>query len=253
MTSQTADDPLRGRKLAITGAGRGLGAALAIVAADRGARPILMARSQANLDGVAATIATRAGHRPATVLCDLADAASCATAADRILAVHPDLDGIVHNGTMWLAGDLDNVTDEAMVQCVSSAAIGSLVLTRRLLPLLRNRPRADIHTVVSTSGLAHVALHGASVAFRAAKAAQDGFVQGLAEELAGTNVRVTAVYPGNIRDVSPLEAAWEEPRGPRDKLTNREVVEAILFTLTLPANAAVRTLVIESRGSVELG
>jgi NAD(P)-dependent dehydrogenase (short-subunit alcohol dehydrogenase family) len=88
-------------------------------------------------------------------------------------------------------------------------------------------------------------LLGTSVAFRAAKAAQDGFVQGLADELKKTTVRVTAVYPGDFDNLSPLDAAWNDPRRQDDPLTSREVVDAILFTLNLSANAAVRSLVIE--------
>lgn len=236
---------LADRKLAITGAGRGLGAALAIVAADRGVRPVLLGRSQEKLFSVAHAIAARTGRTPETIVCDLAETDSAASAADALLTAHSDLDGIVHNGAMWLPGALETLTDAAMAQCVGSAVTGALILTRRLLPLLKRRLHADIHTVVSISGLANVRLLSASVAFRAAKAAQDGFVQGLAEELSGTSVRVTAVYPGNIQDVSPLDPAWETPRGPRDALTNREVVEAILFTLAMPPNASVRSLVIE--------
>ena len=236
---------LSDRKLAITGAGRGLGAALAIVAADRGAKPVLLGRDQSKLDAVATTIGGRTGHVPDRIVCDLANPSSAAAAAEALETRHPDLDGLVHNGAMWLPGALETLTDEAMAGCVGSAVTGALILTRRLLPVLKSRTRADIHTVVSTSGLAHVRLLGASVAFRAAKAAQDGFVQGLAEELIGTPVRVSAVYPGNIQDVSPLDPAWSTPRGPRDALTNREVVEAILFSLSLPPNASVRTLVIE--------
>lgn len=244
---------LRDRKLAITGAGRGLGAALAIVAADKGVRPVLLGRNLENLGAVAEIIERRTNTRPDAISCDLADPGSAASAADMLLQRHTDLDGIVHNGTMWLPGPFHTVTDEQMAQTVGSAVTGALILTRRLLPLLKTRPRADIHTVVSISGLPNVRLLGASVAFRAAKAAQDGFVQGLAEELSGTSVRVSAVHPGNIKDISPLDPAWVSPRGPRDPLTNREVVDSILFTLAMPPNVSIRTLVIQRADGDVLG
>ncbi|MEZ5923662.1 MAG: SDR family oxidoreductase [Hyphomicrobiaceae bacterium] len=240
---------LSDRKIAITGAGRGLGAALAIVAADKGMTPVLLGRNPENLDAVAGTIERRTARRPGTIPCDLADPTSVARAADALISGHADVDAIVHNGAMWLPGPLEDLTDEQMCQCVGSAVTGALILTRRLLPLLKSRPRADIHTVVSISGLPNVRLLAASVAFRAAKAGQDGFVQGLAEELSGTSVRVSAVYPGNIEDISPNDPAWVAPRGPRDPLTNREVVDCILFTLAMPPNVSIRTLVIERADS----
>jgi NADP-dependent 3-hydroxy acid dehydrogenase YdfG len=118
-------------------------------------------------------------------------------------------------------------------------------LTRRLLPVLRTRPHADIHTVVSMSGLPYARMRGSSAAFVAAKAGQSGFVQALTEELIGTKVRLTSVYPGIIEDVLPMEAAWHAERGADDMLSDRNVVEAILYILSQPPNVAIRSLVIE--------
>jgi NADP-dependent 3-hydroxy acid dehydrogenase YdfG len=146
---------------------------------------------------------------------------------------------------MWLPGVIGVISAQDIQSCVFSAAIGSLILTQKVLPTLCARPDADIHTIVSTSGLSYMPLGGTSIAFKAAKSAQDGFVHGMTDELSKTNVRVTAIYPGNFDDVSPLVPAWNSSKIPGDALTNREVVDAILFTLNLPPNAAVRTLVLE--------
>ena len=101
------------------------------------------------------------------------------------------------------------VSDIEMRECVASAAIGALVLTRHLLTVLSARPNgADIHTIVSTSGLINRPLDTVSVAFKTAKTAQAGFVDGLAEELADTKIRVTSVMPGNFEDVSPEDSNW---------------------------------------------
>ncbi|MGD9895088.1 MAG: SDR family oxidoreductase [Dehalococcoidia bacterium] len=237
--------PISGKKFAITGASRGLGAALAIVMADAGARLVLLARDKSALTATVHAIHERTGQTAEALTCDLSDAASCTEAGETLARRNPDLDGLIHNGAMWLPGSLASTSDADMQACISSAAIGSLILTRHLLPILGARPAADIHTVVSTSGLPNASLSGTSVAFRAAKAAQDGLVQGLAEELQQTRIRVTAVYPGDFEDVSPLEPAWNDPRQPDGPLTNREVVSSILFALDQPPNAIIRTLVIE--------
>ena len=236
---------IAGRKIAITGAGRGLGAALAIGAADLGAQPILLGRSAGALEEVAGAIAARNGRRPDAVICDLADLGSVRQAAETLATMHPDLDGLVNNGSQWAGGAFETMEDRQIEGVVASTVTGTIALTRQLLPLLRARPRADIHTVVSMSGLPYARLRGSSLPFRAAKAAQDGFVQGLTEELAASDIRVTATYPGLIEDVSPLDKEWERPRGPLDMLCNRNVVEAILYVLSAPDNVAIRSLVIE--------
>lgn len=234
------------RKYAITGASRGLGAALAMTLADAGARLVLLARSKAALGDTARTIHARTGQHVAAIGCDLADADSAAAAGRALTTDHTDLDGLIHNGAMWLPGLLEQVSDLDIQACVASAAIGAMILTRHALPVLAARANADIHTVVSTSGLPMPpAGRYGSVAFAAAKSAQAGFVNALDTELADTNIRVTSVFPGDFDDVSPADPAWTAPRGPEHSLTNREVVEAIMMTLNMPPKVAIRSLVIQ--------
>lgn len=236
---------ISGRKYAITGAGRGLGAALALVMADAGAELVLLARSRQALGEITDTIRERTGRIVDVITCDLADLASSRNAGEKLADEHGDLDGIILNGAMWLPGSMGDINDEDIHACIASAAIGSLILTRHVLPNLIARSDADIHTIISTSGLPSVPLGRVSVAFRAAKSAQSGFVQGLMEELKQTGVRVSAVYPGNFEDVSPLEPAWSNSAQGDGLLSNREVAEAVMFILNLPHQVRISSLVIE--------
>lgn len=233
------------RKYAITGAGRGLGAALAIKMADAGALPVLLARSEDALSGVAGTILERTGQQADCIACDLADRQSATVAGEHLANRHGDLDGLIHNGAMWLPGPMSGISDLDVQACIGSAAIGSLILTRHLLPVLKAREHADIHTVVSISGLFNPSLEGASVVFKAAKSAQAGFVLGLSDELAETGIRVSAVYPGDFEEMSPADSVWDEAPGPDHRLSNRDVVDAILYILNQPPGVAVKSLVLQ--------
>lgn len=232
------------RKFAITGASRGLGAALAIEMARAGAQLVLLARTSEALQDVAATILEETGQQVSVMACDLANSEKATEAGERLATQHSDLDGLIHNGAMWLPGSMDEASDTDMEACIASAAVGSLILTRHLLPNLKARDHADIHTVVSTSALPNRPLEGASVAFTAAKSAQAGFVHGLAEELKDTRIRVTSVFPADFADISPTNAAWHTA-SPDGTLSNREVVSAILYILNQPPKVAIRSLVIE--------
>lgn len=236
---------ISGKKYAITGASRGLGATLAIVMADAGVQLVLLARTKEALQDTAKTIHQRTGQQVDTLSCDLANAESCIAAGENLISNHADLDGLIHNGAMWLAGTMDNVSDHDIQNCISSAVIGSLILTRHLLPNLKQRDNADIHTVISTNGIPNQPLNGSSIVFCAAKSAQAGFVQGLTEELQNTPIRVTAIYPGNIADISPTEAAWDQSPKSTQALSNREVVDGIMFILNMPPSVAIKSLVIQ--------
>lgn len=236
---------LEGKTIAITGAARGLGAALAIVAADRGMIPLLLGRNAAGIGAVADAIEKRTGKRPDAFVCDLADPLSLTGAASKIATVHPELDILVNSGSQWVGGAYAAMSDAQIAAVIDSTVTGTMALTRRLLPLLLKRPEADIHTVVSMSGLPYARMRGSSVPFVAAKHAQNGFVQALTEEMIGTSVRVTSIYPGHIEDTSPLEEHWDVSRGVEDALSDKDVVESILFVLSQPRNVAIRSLVIE--------
>ena len=111
---------IAGRKIAITGAGRSLGAALAIVSADLGALPILLGRSSAALSEIAGGIEQRTGRRPPWLLCDLADAASVGEVADTLLHEHPDLDILVNSGATWIGGPLMALADDQIAAMIDS-------------------------------------------------------------------------------------------------------------------------------------
>ncbi len=236
---------LAGKTIAITGAARGLGAALALVAADRAMVPILLGRSRQRLDGIAQQIAARTGVMPVVIELDLANTESVARAAADIAAMAPNLDILVNSGSQWSGGDFESQSDEKILAVINSTLSGTVMLTRRLLPLLKSRPNADIHTVVSMSGLPYARMVGSAVPFVAAKAGQNGFVQALTEELKATSIRVTSIHPGIIEDIQPADQNWDADRGASDMLTNRNVAEAIMFILSQPPNVAIRSLVIE--------
>jgi NAD(P)-dependent dehydrogenase (short-subunit alcohol dehydrogenase family) len=88
----------------------------------------------------------------------------------------------------------------------------------------------------------------ASAAFHAAKHGQSGFSERIQEELKRYGIRVTAIYPPDFDDTDPLDAAWNAVRDPAAgaKLTNREVVAAVLFAITAPRVCAFPVIVLDN-------
>ena len=69
---------------------------------------------------------------------------------------------------------------------------------------------------------------------------------GLRQELKGRPIRVSAVYPSNITDISPLESeTWNAVRPAQSWATNRDVVEASLFALSRPRHVTLASIVID--------
>jgi NADP-dependent 3-hydroxy acid dehydrogenase YdfG len=101
--------------------------------------------------------------------------------------------------------------------------------------------------IISTSGMHNISLQGASVAYIASKHGQAGMTDALRQELRGRTVRVSAIYPPNIIDISPLnEAAWNAVPDQISWPTNRDVIESALFALTRPRHLTVATITLET-------
>lgn len=243
----TGEQSLAGRRIVVTGAARGLGRALAIVAADRGADVVLLARNAGALQRLAEAIVARSGRAVLSAVCDLAEPSSIREAAGMVQQAGP-VDVLVNNGAPWLPGALEDLVDEEIARTVAAAVTGTILLTKALLPALKRSKAADIVNIVSRSGLIGEAITVPSPAFQAAKHGQSGFSDRLHRDLKPHGIRVTAIYPPDFDDTDPLGPEWDRERDPAagQPLTNREVLAAVLFAITAPRTCAFPMIVLDN-------
>jgi short-subunit dehydrogenase len=234
-----------GKRVIITGAGRGLGAALAIVLADKGANLLLTGRSRENLTAIAEAIKLRTGIKPELRMLDMADASEVTLFAKALRDAGEPVDILINNAAQWLPGSMTDHDALSISQTIAANVTGTMLLTRGLVPLLEKSGAGDIMTVVSISGLPNARLQTASVAYAASKQAQAAISDGLRQELKGRPVRVQAVFPPYLEDVSPLDPAWNTPREASSAVTNRDIVETILFALERPRHMTLASIIID--------
>lgn len=229
---------LNGCVVVVTGAGRGLGAALAIAFAKAGCSLILCGRNVDALRHTATSIGARSGHQCDIVPLDLSNADSVTAALGTIKARHKKIDILINNGAMWLESRSEPYSAEEVFAAINSAVSGTFLLTQDLLPELNRSPRPDIVMIGSTSGLPSAALQQVSVPFYAAKRAQTALADGFRQQLLATPVRSIIVNPPDLDDISPLEPEWERSAGrtKSERATNRDVVEAVMYAVTRPRN-----------------
>jgi short-subunit dehydrogenase len=234
-----------GKRVIITGAGRGLGAALAIVLADKGANLLLTGRSRENLTAIAEAIKLRTGTKPELRMLDMADASEVTLFAKALRDAGEPVDILITHAAQWLPGSMTDHDALSISQTIAANVTGTMLLTRGLVPLLEKSGAGDIMTVVSISGLPNARLQTASVAYAASKQAQAAISDGLRQELKGRPVRVQAVFPPYLEDVSPLDPAWNTPREASSAVTNRDIVETILFALERPRHMTLASIIID--------
>ena len=234
-----------GKRMIITGAGRGLGAALAIVLADKGARLLLTGRSRESLTAIAEAIKLRTGTKPDLRMLDMADASEVTLFAKALRDAGEPVDILINNAAQWLPGRMTDHDALAISQTIAANVTGTMLLTRGVVPLLEKSGAGDIMTVVSISGLPNARLQTASVAYAASKQAQAAISDGLRQELKGRPVRVQAVFPPYLEDLSPLDPAWNLAREATSAVTNRDIVDTILFALERPRHVTLASIIID--------
>lgn len=235
-----------GKRVIITGAGRGLGAAFAVILADQGAEVVMTGRNMENLGSLAESIRLRTGNRPETIPLDMADIGAVTLLGKTLRDAGRPLDILINNAAQWLPGRMDEHDAYAISQTITGIVTGTLLFTRGLVPLLEKSGAGDILNIVSISGIANTPLLGASVAYYAAKHGQAGMNDGLRQELKGRPVRVSAIYPSYIKDISPLnEAEWNAIPASTSWATNRDIVEAALFAISRPRHVTLASIIVD--------
>jgi len=193
--------PLAGQVAVITGAGRGIGAAIALELSSLGAIAILCGRTRAALESSAQAMA-QAGGRAEVLPCDVSSLESVEAAARRIEGSFGRLDILVNNaGIGGFGGPLHQLAPDSWEQILNTNLRGVFYTTRAFAPMMI---RARSGHIINISSLAGKNALPNGAAYAASKWGLNGLSYSLAEELRSYNIRVAVVCPGSTNtDLSP--------------------------------------------------
>lgn len=185
---------IKGCVAVLTGAGGGIGRALAMGLARGGCHLALVDINPANLRETAEQ-ARNCGVTVSEHPMDVADRTAIASLPEQVLGQHGQLDLLINNAGVALGGNFDQVTVENFDWLMAINFDAVVCMTRAFLPMLKQRPAARIVNLSSLFGLVTPA---GQTAYCASKFAVRGFSNALRMELAGGPVGVTVVHPGGI-------------------------------------------------------
>ncbi len=204
--SRTASNgPLLGQVAVITGAGRGIGAAIATRLAELGARTVLCGRTRPPLETLAAAIQNRGGQS-AIMECDVTDLRSVEGAAQRIERTFGKVNILVNNaGIGGMGGPLHQLPPPVWDQVLNTNLRGVYYCIRSLAPLMIQNQGGHIINISSIAGKNPLP-NGA--AYAASKWGLNGLSYSVAEELRSHNIRVSVICPGTTHtEFSPHAGA----------------------------------------------
>jgi len=193
--------PLAGQVAVITGAGRGIGAAIAQELANLGATAVLCGRTRSALESTAQAIA-HAGGKAEVVACDVTSLPSVDAAAKHVEASCGHVDILVNNaGIGGFGGPLHQLPPDFWDQILNTNLRGVYYAVRAFAPLMI---RARSGHIINISSLAGKNALPNGAAYAASKWGLNGLSYSLAEELRGHNIRVAVICPGSTNtDLGP--------------------------------------------------
>ena len=172
----------------VTGASRGIGAAIATVAAEAGHRVAMVARSESVLSAAEALGEMATGFR-----CDVADSEAVNATVDQMIEHYGRIDVVVNNAGVHRGGKVHRLTDEAWQEVLQVNLTGAMSMTRATVPHMdAGGAVVNVGAVVGFRGFP------GDSAYASSKAGLSGLTKALAIELAPKGITANLVIPGLV-------------------------------------------------------
>lgn len=196
MYYEAPDNLLDNKTILITGAGDGIGKALAIKCAELGAEVILLGRTVKKLEAVYDQIAALNKKSAAILPVDLNGATEehYSDLADTVLREYGKLDGLVHNASqLGVLSPFKQIESKMWNEVMQTNLTSAFLMTKYLIPVLEKAPHAS--TIFTSSGVGNKgrAYWGP---YSVSKFATEGMMQVLADEYENSTLRFNAINPG---------------------------------------------------------
>lgn len=226
---------LKGKNALITGAGKGIGKAIALALAAEGVNVALLARTEEDLISVAKEV-TALGVRAVTVVADVSSLESVNKATGVVFTKFDSIDILINNAGIGKFGKFLELNIKDWEQVIQVNLMGTYYVTRAFLPQMIERNSGDIVNISSTAGLKGAAI---TSAYSASKFAILGLTESLMQEVRKNNIRVTALTPSTAATDMAIDLNLTDGN-PETVMQPEDIAELIVSQLKLNRRVFVK-------------
>ncbi|MFI2858205.1 3-ketoacyl-ACP reductase [Paenibacillus sp. JSM ZJ436] len=228
---------LKNKTAIITGAGKGIGRAMAIALASEGVHVGLIARTAEDLQSLSKLITEQYGVKAIGAAADISLQSEVEAAFAVISQELGAIDILINNAGIAQFGNLLEMQTEEWKKIIDVNLMGTYHMLRTVLPSMMERGSGDVINISSTAGERGFATGSA---YNASKFAVMGLTEAVLQEVRKHNIRVTALTPSTVNTELAVHAGLKI--GDEDRMMQPEDVAALaLAALKLPARVFVKT------------
>lgn len=234
-------ESLNGKNALVTGAGKGIGKAIAIALAKEGVNLAIMARTQQDLEILSDEL-RNLGVKVSILTVDVGDMHAVDQAVEKAMQEIGNIDILVNNAGIANLGKFLEIAPADVERMIRVNLLGVYYMTRAVLPSMIERKTGDIVNISSTAGLRGSAT---TAAYSASKFGVFGLSESLMQEVRKHNIRVTAMAPSTV--VTQLAQESNLITGDEDRVMHPEdFAELVIGHLKLNRRVFVKDVAIWS-------
>ncbi|MDM6328128.1 SDR family oxidoreductase [Staphylococcus aureus] len=218
----------------VTGAGSGIGEAIATLLHEEGAKVVLAGRNKDKLQNVANQLAQDSVKVVPTDVTNKEEVDELMKIAQQTFG---GLDIVINSAGQMLSSKITDYQVDEWDSMIDVNIKGTLYTAQAALPTMLEQSSGHLINIASISGFE---VTKSSTIYSATKAAVHTITQGLEKELAKTGVKVTSISPGMVD--TAITAAYNP--SDRKKLDPQDIAEAVLYALTQPKHANVNEITV---------
>lgn len=226
---------LKGKNALITGAGRGIGKAVALALAAEGVNVALLGRTEKNVVEVAKE-AMNLGVEVVTAVADISSLEEVNKASGVILDKFSSIDILINNAGIGRFGKFMELEVKDWEKVIQVNLMGTYYVTRAFLPQMIAQKSGDIVNISSTAGLRGA---GITSAYSASKFAVLGLTESLMQEVRKDNIRVTALTPSTVATDMAIDLNLTDGN-PESVMQPEDIAELVVSQLKLNKRVFVK-------------